>query len=124
MRETDASNGGLPMETFLRDLLDHAEWANAVFFHAWGKSPARDHEELRRRVGHILDVQQGFLSIVRGEGPKFPPELPCPHIPVSGDLAATEYLEALADVVPVRGPVMNMSLFSAPRGSAPAGTSS
>ena len=22
-----------------RDLMDHAEWANAVFFHAWGISP-------------------------------------------------------------------------------------
>ena len=32
----------------LRDLVDHAEWANAVFFHAWGVSPARDHEEMRR----------------------------------------------------------------------------
>ena len=39
------------MLTFLRDLLAHSEWANAVFFHVWGKSPARDHEELRRRVG-------------------------------------------------------------------------
>jgi len=61
------------MLTFLRDLLAHAEWANAVFFHAWGKSPARDHEELRQRVGHILGVQQGFLSIFRGETPGGPP---------------------------------------------------
>ena len=30
------------MLTFLRDLVGHAEWANAVFFHACGKSPARD----------------------------------------------------------------------------------
>jgi hypothetical protein len=37
------------MLTFLRDLIAHAEWANAVFFHVWGKSPARDHEELRFR---------------------------------------------------------------------------
>jgi uncharacterized damage-inducible protein DinB len=55
------------MVEFLRDLLAHAEWANAVFFHTWGKSPARDHEELRTRVDHILMVQQVFLSFLRGE---------------------------------------------------------
>src|ERR1700694_2006141 len=54
------------MLAFLRDLLAHAEWANAVFFHTWGKSPARDHEELRRRTAHIIGVQQGFLSILGG----------------------------------------------------------
>jgi uncharacterized damage-inducible protein DinB len=66
------------MLAFLRDLLAHAEWANAVFFHAWGKSPARDHEELRRRVAHIVGVQQGFLSVLRGELPDGPPEGPPP----------------------------------------------
>ena len=48
------------MLPFLRDLMAHAEWANAVFFHAWGKSAARDHEELRQRVRHIIGIQQGF----------------------------------------------------------------
>jgi uncharacterized damage-inducible protein DinB len=62
----------------LRDLLAHAEWANAVFFHAWGKSPARDHEELRRRVGHIVGVQGGFLAVLRGEAPGAPPQGPPP----------------------------------------------
>jgi uncharacterized damage-inducible protein DinB len=66
------------MLSFLRDLLAHAEWANAVFFHAWGKSPARDHEEMRQRVGHIIGVQQGFLSILRGEAPGGPPGGPPP----------------------------------------------
>ncbi len=61
------------MLTFLRDLMAHAEWADAVFFHTWGKSPARAHEELRQRVGHILGVQQGFLSIFHGEPPGGPP---------------------------------------------------
>jgi uncharacterized damage-inducible protein DinB len=66
------------MLSFLRDLLGHAEWANAVFFHTWGKSPARDHEELRRRVGHIIGVQQGFLAVIRGETPSLPPDGPPP----------------------------------------------
>jgi uncharacterized damage-inducible protein DinB len=61
------------MLPFLRDLLAHAEWANAVFFHAWGKSPACDHEEMRRRVDHIIGVQQAFLSILRGEPLGGPP---------------------------------------------------
>jgi uncharacterized damage-inducible protein DinB len=60
------------MLTFLRDLMAHAEWANAVFFHAWEKSPARDHEEMRRRVGHVVGVQQGFLAVLRGEQPGVP----------------------------------------------------
>jgi uncharacterized damage-inducible protein DinB len=66
------------MLTFLRDLLAHAEWANAVFFHAWSKSPARDNEEMRNRVGHIVGVQQGFLSVLRGEQPGGPPGGPPP----------------------------------------------
>src|SRR4051812_40990036 len=66
------------MLAFLRDLLAHAEWANAVFFHTWGKSPARDHEELRRRVAHVLGVQQGFLAVLRGEPPGGPPGGPPP----------------------------------------------
>jgi len=67
------------MLSFLRELLTHAEWANAVFFHAWEKSPAPDHEEMRRRVGHLLGVQQGFLSIFRGEAPGGPPGGPPPN---------------------------------------------
>ena len=66
------------MDTFLRDLLAHAEWANAVFFHAWAKSPARDHEELRRRVGHLVGVQQAFLAVLFGEPPGGPPDDPPP----------------------------------------------
>jgi uncharacterized damage-inducible protein DinB len=66
------------MSEFLRDLLAHSEWANAVFFHIWGKSPARDHEDLRQRVGHIIGVQGGFLSIFRGEQPGGPPGGPPP----------------------------------------------
>lgn len=66
------------MDTFLRDLTFHSEWANAVFFHAWGKSPARDHEEMRTRVGHIVGVQEAFLSILKGEQPGRPPGGPPP----------------------------------------------
>jgi uncharacterized damage-inducible protein DinB len=66
------------MVNHLGDLMAHAEWANAVFFHAWGKSPARDHEELRRRVGHVVGVQSGFLAVLRGEAPGGPPGGPPP----------------------------------------------
>ena len=66
------------MLTLLRELMGHAEWANAVFFHAWGGSPARDHEEMRRRVGHIIGVQQGFLAVLRDEEPGSPPTGPPP----------------------------------------------
>lgn len=55
------------MLTFLRNLMAHAEWANGVLFHAWGKSPARDHEELRRRVDHIIMVQEVFLAVLQGK---------------------------------------------------------
>jgi uncharacterized damage-inducible protein DinB len=66
------------MLTYLSDLMAHAEWANAVFFHAWGKSPARDHEELRRRMSHVIGVQQGFLSVLHGQPPGGPPGGPPP----------------------------------------------
>lgn len=62
----------------LRSLLAHAEWANAVFFHAWGKSPAREHEEMRRRVRHMAGVQAGFLCVLRGESPDHDPNAPPP----------------------------------------------
>jgi uncharacterized damage-inducible protein DinB len=62
------------MLSHLRDLAAHAEWANAVFFHTWDKSPARDHEELRRRVGHVLDVQDAFVGMLKGEVPTRSPE--------------------------------------------------
>src|SRR5262249_51800818 len=58
---------GGEMIDHVRNLMAHAEWANAVFFHAWAKSPARDHEEMRRRVGHVVGVQEGFLAILRRE---------------------------------------------------------
>ena len=64
------------MLTLICDLMAHAEWANAVFFHAWGKSPAREHDEMRRRVDHIIAVQNGFLSVVRGDALTRPPEAP------------------------------------------------
>ena len=60
------------MLTFLRDLMAHAEWANAVFFNIWGQSPARDHEELRRRLDHLVGVQYGFLATLRSETPGGP----------------------------------------------------
>jgi uncharacterized damage-inducible protein DinB len=66
------------MLNHLRDLMAHCEWANAVFFHTWGKSPARDHEEMRRRVRHVVGVQDGFLSVLRGEQPVWSPEVPIP----------------------------------------------
>jgi uncharacterized damage-inducible protein DinB len=66
------------MLEFLRDLLAHAEWANGVFIHTWGKSPARDQEELRRRVGHIVGVQDGFLAVLGGTTPGMPPDGPPP----------------------------------------------
>ena len=54
------------MTGFLCDLMAHAEWANAVFFQAWGDSPARELEEMRRRTGHIVGVQHGFpVSLTR-----------------------------------------------------------
>src|SRR5262249_41351933 len=62
------------MLSHLRDLLAHAEWANAVFFHTWGKGPARDHEELRRRVGHVIGVQEGFLAVLLEQSVGRPPE--------------------------------------------------
>jgi len=62
----------------LRQLLAHSDWANAVFFHAWAKSSAREHEEMRRRVGHVVGVQEGFLKILQGENPGVPPSGPPP----------------------------------------------
>lgn len=66
------------MDNFLGDLMAYAEWANAVFFKAWAKSPAREHEEMRTRVGHIVGVQHAFLMLLQGEMPGGPPGGPPP----------------------------------------------
>jgi uncharacterized damage-inducible protein DinB len=79
------------MLTLLRELMDHAEWANAVFFHAWGGSPARDHEEMRRRVDHIIGVQQGFLFVLRGEVPGGPSDGPPPTFDALKDRARSNH---------------------------------
>jgi uncharacterized damage-inducible protein DinB len=60
------------MLEFLRNLMAHAEWANAVFFHVWGESPARDDEEMRRRLSHLIGVQQGFLAVLSDKEPGGP----------------------------------------------------
>jgi uncharacterized damage-inducible protein DinB len=64
------------MLDFLRELLAHSEWANAVFFHTWAKSPAREHDELRQRVAHVLGVQDGFLAVLTGKAPDRPLDAP------------------------------------------------
>ena len=66
------------MNNMMRELMAYMEWANAVFFHAWANSPARDHEEMRQRAGHMIGVQEGFLSILQSEQPKGPPSGPPP----------------------------------------------
>ncbi len=90
------------MLSFLRDLLAHAEWANAVFFHAWAKSPARDHEEMRARVGHLVGVQQGFLAVLRGEQLGKPPDGPPPSFDELKSRAETSHagLGAYAAALP------------------------
>ncbi len=60
-------NPGVPMTGLLKDLLGHQAWADAMFFHAWGKSASREDLELRTRTGHLVEVQEGFLGILKGE---------------------------------------------------------
>ncbi len=51
----------------LKDLFAHQAWADAMFFHAWRKAEVREDPELRVRVGHMMDVQEAFLGVVKGE---------------------------------------------------------
>jgi uncharacterized damage-inducible protein DinB len=64
------------MLDFLRDLMAHGAWADAVFLQTWGKSPARAHEEMRQRAGHMVGVQAAFLMMLNGEKPSGPPPGP------------------------------------------------
>jgi hypothetical protein len=70
------------MLSLLRDLMAHAEWANAVFFGQWSRSPERDHEELRRRVKHVYDVQTAFHAMLCGNAPVRPQDA----VPAFGEL--------------------------------------
>jgi uncharacterized damage-inducible protein DinB len=66
------------MVSFLQNLLAHEEWANAVFFQVWNRSPSREHPEMRGRVEHILTVKNYFLGLLRGEQWSAPLEAPPP----------------------------------------------
>src|SRR5512133_102586 len=55
-----------PMTGLLKDLLGHQAWADAMFFHAWGKSAAREDLELRTRTGHFVETQGAFLEVLKG----------------------------------------------------------
>lgn len=57
------------MSALLKDLLGHMAWADAMFFHAWGKSAVREDLDLRTRTGHLVDVQEAFLAILQGGVP-------------------------------------------------------
>lgn len=57
------------MSALLKDLLGHQAWADAMFFHAWGKSAVREDLDLRTRTGHLVDVQEAFLAILQGGSP-------------------------------------------------------
>jgi uncharacterized damage-inducible protein DinB len=93
------------MLNHLRDLMAHAEWANAVFFGTWGKSPARDHDEMRQRVAHVVGVQEGFLAVLRGEAPGGPPDGPPPSFDELKARAATSHagLRAFAGSLDAEG---------------------
>ena len=72
------------MTSLLKDLLDHHAWADAMFFHAWGKSLVREDPDLRARTGHIVEVQEAFLAILSGRAAATE-ERPLPEF---GDLRA------------------------------------
>jgi uncharacterized damage-inducible protein DinB len=59
----------------LKDLLDHQAWADAVFFHAWGKSQVREDADLRGRVDHQVTVQEAFLKVLKGETSQLEPQV-------------------------------------------------
>ncbi|HJV48993.1 MAG TPA: DinB family protein [Geothrix sp.] len=61
----------------LKDLLGHQDWADAMFFRAWGKSGALEDEDLRRRTDHLVSTQEAFLQVLKGE-PVVLPERPLP----------------------------------------------
>jgi len=65
------------MTSLLKDLLGHQAWADAMFFHAWSKSDFREDPELRTRTGHLVEVQEAFLGILKGEI-NMPEERPLP----------------------------------------------
>jgi len=91
------------MISLLRDLMAHAEWADAVWFHTWGKAAERECDELRRRVAHIVGVQQGFLSILKGESPGGPPDGPPPtydELKTRGEAVHAAFRDHLAAMEP------------------------
>mgnify|MGYP001069261082 CR=1 FL=1 len=50
------------------DLMAHLNWADAVFYRAWGKAAeALEDEDLRRRAYHAVYVQEAFYKLLRGE---------------------------------------------------------
>lgn len=61
----------------LKDLLGHQAWADAMFFHAWGKSQGTKDADLRTRTDHLITTQEAFLQVLKGDAMAFP-ERPLP----------------------------------------------
>lgn len=55
----------------VKDLLAHHAWADAVFLQAWEVSGPPEDAELRTRMAHIAEVQEGFLKVLKGEAAAF-----------------------------------------------------
>jgi uncharacterized damage-inducible protein DinB len=66
------------MLSHVQHLLTHAEWADAVFYETWGKTVARDNEDIRRRADHMCDVLFAFSSMLNGGPPLIPRAGPSP----------------------------------------------
>ena len=65
------------MLNHLRDLMAHQSWADSVFFDCWRSTPLlQENEDLRRRVTHIVIVQEGFRKLILGEPVSRPPQEP------------------------------------------------
>ena len=88
--------------SYVREVLAHSEWADSVFFDAWGKSPCRDHEEMRRRASHMRDVRHAFRSMLSGGPPIYPAAGEPPSHDQLRQLTADSHAElrAFVDTVP------------------------
>ena len=42
-------------------------WADAMFFHAWGKADSKEDPELRERWSHVQGTATFFLEVVSGK---------------------------------------------------------
>jgi uncharacterized damage-inducible protein DinB len=70
------------MNELTKELINYQEWADAVFYKLWEKTPeSHKDSELRKRWFHVTTMQNAALAVLKNEEPvELQPDAPIPEL--------------------------------------------